>query len=51
MEGRTAVMTEKLGAGSRFPRMQLMRVDGVSLTLPEDIATAYQVVLFYRGHW
>ena len=45
------VMTEKLAAGAAFPNMKLTRVDGETFTLPDDIATAYQVVLFYRGHW
>lgn len=45
------IMNEKLGAGATFPTMRLQRVDGQSFTLPEDISTAYQVVLFYRGHW
>ena len=44
-------MTEKLAAGTTFPDMKLTRADGGTLTLPDDIATAYQVVLFYRGHW
>lgn len=44
-------MTEKLGPGATFPTMQLTRVDGSVFTLPPDITTAYQVVLFYRGHW
>ena len=44
-------MTEKLAAGATFPNMKLTQVDGETFTLPDDITTAYQVVLFYRGHW
>ena len=44
-------MAEKLDAGTTFPRMQLTTVSGDALMLPDDIATRYQVVLFYRGHW
>ncbi len=44
-------MAEKLDAGTTFPRMQFTTVGGGALMLPDDIATPYQVVLFYRGHW
>jgi len=44
-------MAEKLDAGTTFPRMKLNTVCGDALMLPDDIATPYQVVLFYRGHW
>ena len=44
-------MTEKLDTGHAFPAMALTTVAGDSVTLPDDIGTAYQVVLFYRGHW
>ena len=26
-------------------------VGGGTVTLPDDLATQYGVVLFYRGHW
>jgi len=44
-------MAHKLDAGTTFPGMKLTTVGGDTLTLPDDITTAYQVVLFYRGHW
>ena len=44
-------MTEKLDAGTAFPQMDLTLVGGDTITLPDDISTAYQIVLFYRGHW
>ena len=44
-------MAEKLDAGTTFPRMTLATVHGDELMLPDDIATSYLVLLFYRGHW
>jgi len=44
-------MTEKLDTGHAFPPMTLTTVAGDTVALPADIGTAYQVVLFYRGHW
>ncbi len=44
-------MTDKLDAGTAFPTMKLALVSGDTITLPDDIQAAYQVVLFYRGHW
>jgi len=44
-------MVNKLDAGTNFPSMTLNTVDGSQVTLPDDIATSYQIVLFYRGHW
>ncbi|HEY5623844.1 MAG TPA: hypothetical protein VIV14_08775 [Gammaproteobacteria bacterium] len=42
---------EKLNEGDPFPRMTLELSGGSRLTLPDEISTLYQVVLFYRGHW
>jgi peroxiredoxin len=44
-------MADKLDTGDRFPRMTLNLVGGGSLTLPDDLAAKYTVILFYRGHW
>ena len=44
-------MGKKLDAGTTFPRMKLTTVSSDAFMLPDDIATPYQVVLFYRGHW
>ena len=44
-------MANKLDAGASFPEMTLNTVDGAQVSLPDDIATSYQIVLFYRGHW
>ncbi len=44
-------MAEKLIGGDAFPPLALRIEDGSSVMLPDDIATPYAVVLFYRGHW
>lgn len=41
----------KLNEGDLFPSMTLALADGGQITLPDEISTPYQVVLFYRGHW
>ena len=42
---------EKLGSGDRFPQISLKAAGGEAFVLPDDIATEYAIVLFYRGHW
>ena len=37
--------------GSHFPHLEVSRVGGGVLRLPEDLAGAFGVVLFYRGSW
>ncbi len=44
-------MTEKLQQGDRFPTLTLKLVGGGAITLPDDMASRYLVLLFYRGHW
>jgi len=45
-------MTPMLSPGDTFPQISLtLAGGGGSLTLPDGIATPYQIVLFYRGHW
>lgn len=39
-----------LARGDRFPHLDVATIDG-SLSLPEDLAQSYGVVLFYRGSW
>jgi peroxiredoxin len=34
-----------------FPRFALDVVDGQTITLPDDLAGSYAVILFYRGSW
>jgi len=42
---------QKLETGDPFPRLQAESVDGVTVTLPDDLRGSPAVVLFYRGHW
>ncbi len=44
-------MAEKLVGGEAFPQLTLNIEHGSPITLPDDIATPFAVVLFYRGHW
>ena len=44
-------MSDKLNLLDRFPSMALSLVGGGTVTLPDEIPTAYGIVLFYRGHW
>ena len=44
-------MAHKLDAGDRFPGMTLALVGGGKVSLPDDLASDYGVILFYRGHW
>ena len=44
-------MAQKLDAGTVFPATELTTVSGDTFTVPADIASSYQVVLFFRGHW
>ncbi len=44
-------MAKQLVPGDTFPRLQLKIAGAADLTLPDDIASDYAVVLFYRGHW
>ena len=45
-------MATQLNGGDSFPSISLTLVTGGgSLMLPDGIATPYQIVLFYRGHW
>jgi len=40
-----------LSPGDPFPQLALTTVDGTVVTLPEDLAGSYGVVLIYRGSW
>lgn len=44
-------MANKLDAGDRFPDMTLTLTGGGEVALPGDLASDYNVILFYRGHW
>lgn len=40
-----------LDNGSRFPFLTFPKIGGGELKLPDDLAGAYGVALFYRGAW
>ena len=40
-----------LGPNDVFPRLPVEVADGTTMQLPEALAGAYGVVLFYRGSW
>jgi hypothetical protein len=40
-----------LDSGDVFPKMTFHKVGGGQLTLPDDLAGHWGVVLLYRGHW
>ena len=41
----------RLHNGDRFPHLAIKRVGGGCLSLPDDVAGAYAVILVYRGSW
>lgn len=41
----------RLEVGDPFPRMTASRVGGGEISLPDDVADGWAVLLFYRGHW
>ncbi len=43
--------TTVLDVRDTLPTLKLTTLDGPELTLPDDIATPYAALLFYRGHW
>lgn len=40
-----------LDAGSPFPPLRVPKVGGGHLSLPDDLARDFSVVLLNRGHW
>jgi hypothetical protein len=45
-------MTDKmLDSGDRFPSLEINKVGGGTLRLPDDLAGDWGVMLLYRGHW
>lgn len=41
----------QLDPGSKLPPIRLQTTAGVTLSLPEQLAGSYNILLFYRGHW
>jgi peroxiredoxin len=37
--------------GQQFPPLTASRVGGGTMTIPQDLAGKWGVLLFYRGHW
>ncbi len=48
---RTDTPGTPLGNGDMFPSLQLSAVGGGELSLPNDLAGSFGVVVFYRGAW
>lgn len=44
-------MATRLDNGVRFPAIEAPAVGGGMVSLPDDVAGHWAVVLFYRGHW
>ncbi len=43
--------TKILDSGDDFPKLEIQRVGGGTLSLPDELADSFGVVLLYRGHW
>jgi peroxiredoxin len=41
----------RLENGLHFPTITATRVGGGEMTIPQDVAGKWTVLLFYRGHW
>jgi peroxiredoxin len=41
----------RLSNGEHFPTITASRVGGGEMSIPEDLAGRWAVLLFYRGHW
>src|SRR5258707_10305411 len=41
----------QLSNGEHFPTITASRVGGSEMSIPEDLAGRWAVLLFYRGHW
>ena len=44
-------MARKLDLGDVLPRMALTFTDERQMTLPDQIESRYNILIFYRGHW
>jgi peroxiredoxin len=42
---------QPLSNGKSFPQLKVPAVSGGVISLPEDLAGSYGVILFYRGSW
>ncbi len=46
-----AVLGTQLAKGAAFPRMTWNMLDGSTLTVPDDLAGRWTVVIILRGQW
>ncbi len=44
-------MAARLNPGDPFPPFTISTVHHGTLTIPDDLATPYTALLFYRAHW
>ncbi|MEE9256012.1 MAG: hypothetical protein V3V56_02455 [bacterium] len=42
---------DMLDSGDMFPNLQMSKVGGGTISLPDDLKDSWGIVLFYRGHW
>ncbi len=40
-----------LDTGDDFPSLEIAKVGGGKISLPDDLRGSWGVVLFYRSHW
>ena len=40
-----------LDTGDDFPNLDIAKVGGGKISLPDDLRGSWGVVLFYRSHW
>ena len=40
-----------LDTGDMFPRLEMSKIGGGKIVLPNDLLDKWGVVLFYSGHW
>lgn len=45
------VNTKFLDTGDVFPRLEVSRVGGGKIVLPDDLKGSWGVILLYRSHW
>jgi len=43
--------TKMLDSGEPFPALEVAKVGGGRIKLPDDLKGGWGVVLLYRGHW
>ncbi len=41
----------RLDTGDLFPSIEIKKVGGGNIVLPDELSGSWGVVLFYRSHW